>query len=183
MVRLPSCGSSLCVQKYVGHGDRFPTIAWVKDDEGQTWMVELVCPAERTHIPLEECKQQRGEEFLSQNDQQQKLEKYQNQEDSQSSTGETRTSTTKQTSPAASPPSKEKSHSSQTKSCQEESGNNPKKREETRVPQAYRSHWEAQRARRPDTWRDKWSRSETVAYFCRSSRNREDSLCQNIGPL
>ena len=62
-VCLPRRGRWMSVHKYVGDGVLFPTIAWLKDDTGQYWMVELQGPAELTDIPADECKQQPGEEL------------------------------------------------------------------------------------------------------------------------
>ena len=218
MVRLPPCRSSLTVLKYVGDGNLFPTIGWLRDHVGRYWMVEFVRPAELTDIPPDgsqnnpwqvscvawERQQQPGEEFLSKNEQQQNLQKDQDREDSASSstnrlmqderrTGATRqqdredsasgsthrlmqderrTGATRQRSPGASPPSNEQRHSAQPRSCQEEPSHVPAQPHRTPVPQAYKSHQDAQQSRNPDTWEDKWTRRETIDYFYGRSRNR-----------
>ena len=78
-VRLQRCGSTVSIHKYVGDGVLFPTIAWLKDEIDQYWMVELQRPARMTDILPRKCNQQPGEELFSKNEQQQKLKEEQDQ--------------------------------------------------------------------------------------------------------
>ena len=55
MVRMPPRGSSLTIVKYVGDGELFPTIRWLRETslnhDDKYWMVEFVRPAKLTDIP------------------------------------------------------------------------------------------------------------------------------------
>ena len=192
-MNLPRCGSSLSIYRYDGDGVLFPTTALLKDEDGQYWKFEFNCPAELSDIPPDDFKEQR-EKLSSRNERQKRLEKDQEQDDSSFSStnglmknekpwGETRqqnfegnsssstwmqnekrTIATKQRSPGTKPPATEPRHIAQTRSWQWE----PWYDERRIVPQAYGSAWEAQKARKArgwDTWRDKWSRADTVAWM------------------
>ena len=69
----------MSVHKYVGDGVLFPTIAWLKDENDQYWMVQLQRPAKLTDVLPHKCYQQPGEELFSKREQQQELEKEQDQ--------------------------------------------------------------------------------------------------------
>ena len=190
-MNLPPCGSSLSIYRYDGDGVLFPTIALLKDDDGQYWKCKFQCPAELSDIPPDEFKEQPGEEFFSRNERQKKLQKEQEQDDSSfSSTNELmkngkpwgesrqqnfegssssstwmqkekRTIATKQRSPETKPPANEQRHLAQTRSWQGEPWHDNRRI----VPQAYGSAREAREARRWDTWRDQWSKEDTVAWM------------------
>ena len=74
-VELPRLGSTVKIHKYIGEGNLVPTIAWLKDENDQLWMVQLQRQAQLTDILPHKCYQNPGKELFSQNGQQQKLDK------------------------------------------------------------------------------------------------------------
>ena len=176
-MNLPPCGSSLSIYRYDGDGVLFPTTVLLKDSDGQYWKFKFQCPAELSDIPPDDFEEQPGEERLSMNERQKKVRKEQEQDNSsfsstngwmkngnpwgegwqQNSEGsssssrwmqdEKLTMATKQRSPETKPPANEQRHLAQTRI----------------VPQAYGSAQEA--PHNPHTWRDKWSKEETVAWM------------------
>ena len=64
----------MSIYRYDGDGVHIPTIAWIKDEDGQCCRFEFKCPAKLSDIPRDDFKKQR-EQFMSKNAKQKKLEK------------------------------------------------------------------------------------------------------------
>ena len=186
-LNLPRCGSSLSIYRYDGDGVHVPAIAWLKDENGEFWKFEFNCPSEMENIPPDDFEDQR-EILMSSNAKQKQLEKDLEQDDSAFSSinelmgnetpsseikqqnfagssssssyiqNEKKTIATKQRTPETKPPANEPQHFANTSSWQWEPWHDTR----SIVAQAYGSQWETQKARRSNTWEDKWSRGETV---------------------
>ena len=68
------------IHKYIGEGNLVPTVAWLKDENDQLWMVQLQRQAQLTDILPHKWYQNPGKELFSKNEQQQKLRKEKDQD-------------------------------------------------------------------------------------------------------